>query len=183
MQSMRTTLRIIIVVLSFLSILVVIVTCLNNLISTNISISEPLGYYLTLPIINNIKRNDKYLICVDNPTYLNVLHSLGLPNNSNDQCSSGFPYLIKQVVGIPGDKVQVTTHGILINNHLQPNSKSFTTAHGIALYPLSIGYKITLSSGEYFVLGVTPHSVDSRYFGIIRREQLHKQAILIFRES
>ena len=180
---MRTTPRIIIVVLSFLSILVVIVTCLNSSITTNISISEPLGYYLTLPIVNNIKRNDKYLICINSPKYLNVLHNLGLPNNANDQCSSGFPYLIKQVVGIPGDTVHVTQNGILINNRLQPNSKSFVTGRGIALYPLPIGYKVILGAGEYFMLGVTPHSVDSRYFGIIRRKQLQKQAILIFRES
>lgn len=177
---MRTIIRTLLVTLVFFLTLVVIVTCLDCLITTNVSISEPLGYYLTLPLSHKIKRNDKYLICINDHKYLSILQRLGLPSNVLDQCKSGSPYLIKQVAGVPGDAVQITQSGVLINNHLQSNSQSFTTARGIPLYPLPVNYQVTLGSNEYFVLGTTLHSVDSRYFGIIKQEQLHKRAILIF---
>lgn len=179
--------RIIIVVLSFLLILFLIIKLLESFISKNVSISEPTGYYFIVPVVENIKRNHKYLICITDHKYLDVLHDLGLPNNlnnhNNNQCISGFPYLIKQVAAIPGDTVKITSSGIVINNELQPNSKSFVKGRGINLYPLPIGYKATLQQNEYFVLGITPHSIDSRYFGIIRKDQFYKQAILIFKEN
>lgn len=125
--NMAVKFRIIIVVLTFLLILFIIVQLLEAFLSKNISISEPTGYYLTIPILGKIKRNNKYLVCVTNLKYLYILNKLGLPNyntsnnyyyNHSNSCLSGFPYLIKQVAGIPGDIVKVTVNGILINNQL-----------------------------------------------------------------
>jgi signal peptidase I len=165
-----------------LLLLFVIVETLNHTLTKNISISEPIGYYLKLPIIGTIKHGNKYLICISDIKYIVVLKQLGLPNSSN-QCPYNSPYLIKQVAGVPGDIVEVTQPGILINNQLQLNSQSFTSAHDVNLYPLPVGYKIILRKNEYFMLGNTPHSVDSRYFGVINRNQFYKQPILIFKES
>lgn len=176
---MRLQLKIII---GSLLLLFVIVETLNHTLTKNISISEPVGYYLKLPIISTIERGNKYLICITDFKYITVLKQLGLPDVLN-QCPHNSPYLIKQVAGVPGDVIKVTPSGVFINNQLQPYSQSFTLAHGIGLYPLPVGYKTILRNNEYFVLGITPHSVDSRYFGIVNRKQFYKQAILIFKES
>lgn len=187
--NMPVKFRVIIVVSTFLLILFFIVQLLESFLSKNISISEPTGYYLTIPIWGKIKRNHKYLVCINDSKYLVILQKLGLPDNhnsyssSNDSCISGFPYLIKQVAAIPGDIVKVTVNGILINNKLQPNSQAFIAAKGIKLYPLPLDYQITLRQNEYFILGITAHSIDSRYFGIIKKDQFYKQALLIFKEN
>lgn len=176
---MRPQLKIIV---GSLLLLFVIVETLNHTLTKNISISEPIGYYFKLPIVGTIKRGNKYLICVTGTKYINALKQLGLPNMLN-QCPHNSPYLIKQVAGIPGDVIEITVSGVLINNQLQPNSQAFTSAHGIKLYPLPVGHKTILRRNEYFMLGITPHSVDSRYFGVVNRNQFYKQTILIFKES
>ena len=170
------------ITVSSLLLLLAIVEILNHTLTKNISISEPIGYYLKLPIVGTIKRGNKYLICIADIKYVAILKQLGLPGISN-QCLYNSPYLIKQVAGIPGDAIEIIKSGVLINNQLQPNSQAFTSAHGIEIYPLPVGYKTILRKNEYFMLGITPHSVDSRYFGIINRNQLYKQTILIFKES
>lgn len=176
---MRLQLKIIV---SSLLLLLAVVETLSHTLTKNISISEPIGYYLKLPIISTIKRDNKYLICIADIKYIAILKQLGLPSIPN-QCPYNSPYLIKQVAGVPGDVIKVTPSGVFINNQLQINSQSFTSAHGINLYPLPVGYKTILRKNEYFMLGVTPHSVDSRYFGIVNRNQFYKHAILIFKES
>lgn len=176
---MRLQLKIII---GSLLLLFIIVETLNYTLTKNISISEPIGYYLKLPIIGTIKRGNKYLICIADIKYIVVLKQLGLPDIPN-QCPYNSPYLIKQVAGVPGDAIEITKSGVLINNQLQPYSQGFTYAHGVSLYPLPVGYKTILRKNEYFMLGITPHSIDSRYFGIINRNQFYKQTILIFKES
>ncbi len=170
------------VAIGSLLLLLVIVVVLNSSLTKNISISEPVGYYLKLPIIGEIKIGDKYLICLNDHKYIGILKQLGLPSAEN-QCKYNSPYLIKQVAGIPGDIVEITMHGITINNKLQLNSTSFTQAYGVNLYPLPVGYKFILKNDEYFMLGITPHSVDSRYFGVVKRDQFYNQTVLIFRES
>lgn len=176
---MRLQLKIIV---GSLLLLFLIIKTLNYTLTKNISISEPTGYYLKLPIFSKIQRGNRYLICINNIRYSTIMKHFGLPGVHN-QCKNNLPYLIKQVAGIPNDVIEVTKDGILINNQLQPNSQSFTSAHDIKLYPLPIGYKTTLRQNEYFMLGITPHSIDSRYFGIVNKNQFYKQAILISKES
>ena len=167
---------------SSLFLLFVIVKVLNNTVTKNISISEPIGYYVKLPISGKIKRGNKYLICVTSLKYIQMLKHLGLPYIRN-QCPYNSPYLIKQVAGMPYDLIRITRSGVLINNKLQQNSFGFSSAHGTKLYPLPIGYRTILGKDEYFMLGITPHSVDSRYFGIVNRNQFYKQTLLIFKEN
>ena len=181
-MAIHLQLKIIKITLGFLLLLFLLVEILNNTLTKNISISEPIGYYLKLPIVGTIKRGDKYLICITDIKYIKVLKQLGLPSMSN-RCPYSSPYLIKQVAGVPGDAIEIVESGVLINHQLQPNSFSFNSSHGVNLYPLPVGYKTILGSNDYFVLGVTPHSVDSRYFGIVKRDQFYKQTFLIFREN
>lgn len=175
-------LKTIVLILLFLILLFCIVKIINSSITKNISISEPVGYYLKLPMVNKIKRSDKYLICLTNSKYIAILKHLGLPNATN-QCPDNSPYLIKQVAGIPYDVIRITKSGVLINGILQPNSIAFKSARGINLFPIPAGYQVVLGHDDYFMLGVTPHSVDSRYFGIIHRNQFYKQTILILKDN
>lgn len=77
-------------------------------------------------------------------------------------------FLIKRVVGLPGDKLTVNDSGVYINDQLIesyiPNS--------------TIEYEITIPEGEYYVLGDNRfHSLDSRVIGLIDEEYLLGEVI------
>ena len=149
----------------------------ENIIYKNPSISEPIGYYLALPTYS-VRKGDSVLTCISNNNYKHVFNELGMKDVPG-QCKNGLPYLIKRITAAKGDSVEVTSAGILINGVLYLNSKQFTEGRGVKLYPLPIGYSHVLTDDEYFMLGQSPHSVDSRYFGIVKREDIYRRAILI----
>lgn len=153
---------------------------LRNIIYKNISISEPLGYYLALPLVP-YTTNDLVLTCLSNNSYKHVFNELGLKDNN--ACPNGMPYLLKTIKAVAGDTVEVIGNGVVINGRLQINSQQFIEGRGVKLYPLPVGYKHTLVMGEYFVLGESSHSIDSRYFGIIKEKDIYRRAILIYRTS
>lgn len=153
--------------------------CGKNFIYQNISISEPLGYYLALPGIPYHK-GDLVLTCISDQSYKHVFTELGM-KDVDGQCSNGMPYLIKRIVAVAGDKIGVTAAGIDINGILYSNSQQFIEGRGVKLYPLPLGYSHTLTDDEYFMLGQTPHSVDSRYFGVVKKTDIFRRAFLIHR--
>lgn len=163
-----------------LLILTFVAQLLQNIIYKNISISEPLGYYLAIPGMP-IRKGDLVLTCLTNKHYKHVFNELGMKDVSG-QCDNGMMYLIKRIVAATGDKVEVTASGILINGILYKNSKQFTKGRGIKLYPLPPGYSRILKEDEFFMLGNSTNSVDSRYFGVINKTDIYRRAILIYKE-
>ncbi|MDQ5921643.1 MAG: hypothetical protein QG673_1702 [Pseudomonadota bacterium] len=163
-----------------LLILTFVAQLLQNIIYKNISISEPLGYYLAIPGMP-IHNGDLVLTCLTNKHYKHVFNELGMKDVSG-QCANGMMYLIKRIVAATGDKLEVTASGILINGILYKNSKQFAEGRGIKLYPLALGYSRILKEDEFFMLGNSTNSVDSRYFGVINKTDIYRRAILIYKE-
>lgn len=78
-------------------------------------------------------------------------------------------HLIKRVVGLPGEKVQIKNSTVYIND------KVYTEEYiPYAEYPVGdFAEGIVLGVNEYFVLGDNrPISYDSRYFGAISRADI-----------
>ena len=111
----------------------------------------------------------------------NISHN-NININQNNICGNSSAYLLKQIVAIEGDEVNVTPNGVYINNKLYPNSKiQQNTIHNgvqINLFPMPYG-NFRLGSNEYFVLGKTIHSYDSRYFGVINAKQIYRKALYL----
>lgn len=142
----------------------------------NPTVSEPQGYYFIYKS-STIKRGDQVLFCVDDATSINIMHQLKLPYE--ETCKLHTPYLLKTIVAVPGDTITINKFGVYINNNLRPNSISFKSYHNLKLNPLS-DRKLKLKNHEYFVLGQTLTSYDSRYFGIIKAHQIKFRAILLW---
>jgi len=73
--------------------------------------------------------------------------------------------LLKRVVAVGGDVVSVSSSGVSINGRLLPNSAPLL--HDEAGRPLAMAQvdHFTLGANQAFLMGVTPTSWDSRYFG------------------
>jgi signal peptidase I len=89
---------------------------------------------------------------------------------------------IKRIIGIPGDNIMVKDGKVYVNNQ-QLNESSYLadTVYTSGGEYLAEGQTVTISEGEYFVLGDNrPHSSDSRTFGPISESQIKGKAWIVY---
>ncbi|GGK16413.1 signal peptidase I [Deinococcus malanensis] len=94
------------------------------------------------------------------------------------------PYLVKRVVGVPGDRVQVRAGTLYVNGQavVEPRTlaywdKSCRDVRSI----LANTPAVTVASGQYFVMGDNRSpggSLDSRMFGLVDRHDIAGRAVL-----
>ena len=84
-------------------------------------------------------------------------------------------YLIKRVVGLPGEKIRIDNGKIYINgNVLEESYSNFTEYSGIA------ENEYLIDNESYFLLDDNrEYSVDSRYFGSVSKKNI--TGVVIFR--
>ena len=146
----------------------------------NPSISQTRGYYFAYKP-SQYHLNDKVLICIRDKQQIKILHQLGVPYLS-DKCQGDMPYLLKTIVAASGDIIELTgSSGVIINGVLQPNSIGVKQYRRIELNLLQFPPNFRLKATEYFVMGKSKHSYDSRYFGTIRDSDIYYKAILIYK--
>lgn len=164
-------------IISFLSLLALCgIYMMSRYIYFNPTSSEIRGYYFVYrPHIFDI--NDLVLVCISDTKSIEVLHQFGLPYISGE-CQ--LPFLLKKIAAKNSDMVMVAYEGIIINNHLQLNTKAITKYKNIYLNPLAVGTKYKLGKDDYFLLGRGNNSYDSRYFGVVKGQGLQYKAILFW---
>ena len=86
-------------------------------------------------------------------------------------CPGGRGKILKRVSGIPGDDVSISQLGVTINGQRIKNSVPLVLdSRGRKMPYLSISKQ--LKANEYILTGENALSLDSRYFGPIKREQI-----------
>lgn len=79
--------------------------------------------------------------------------------------------MVKQLVGMPGDHVRIGNGQVWINGRL---------AGELTLLPQAPVFRgdvdETIPPGHYFMMGTTPQSYDSRYWGYVREDQFRGRA-------
>jgi signal peptidase I len=94
-----------------------------------------------------------------------------LTKDESDCLWSSKRYLVKRLIGLPGDKVVVLNGVTTIYNTENPNGKLLDEKYVIHSDPRSA--EITLGSDEYFVMGDNrAGSSDSRIWGPIHKDAL-----------
>ncbi|WP_410515056.1 signal peptidase I [Paenibacillus sp. BR2-3] len=86
-------------------------------------------------------------------------------------------YLVKRVIGIPGDTVEVRDHKLYVNGILKEEPYIDTEIQDTDFTPL------TVENGSYFVMGDNRHagaSKDSRYFGSVPQDSIIGRAAYIW---
>jgi len=143
----------------------------------NPSSSEPIGYYFAYRA-GDYHSGDLVLMCLNKQPWVNVAFKLGLP--IDDTCSNHTPYLLKQIVAAPGDRILINNKGIHINGKYLPDSLGLNSYKGVLLYPQQSGAQLKLTANQFFVLGHSRFSYDSRYFGVISRADINYKALPIW---
>ena len=91
---------------------------------------------------------------------------------------------IKRVIGLPGDRVEIRNKNVFING--QPLTEPYTQhvdpsvlAHQVQ--PRDNLGQLTVPADSYFVMGDNrDQSLDSRYWGFVKREKIKGKAFLIY---
>jgi type IV secretory pathway protease TraF len=77
--------------------------------------------------------------------------------------------LVKNIAAMEGDTIRITPQGTYVNDKLWPNSAIPSDTHGYI--PFRFGtYK--LQPNQFWVLGDSPDSLDSRYFGFVSADEI-----------
>lgn len=134
----------------------------------NISSSVPKGLY-KLKKINELEKGKiVYLEIPDNAKSI-IWEREYLPKHIN--------HLVKYIKGVPGDFIQVRENKLFINNEYIGSIKKSDKQGNKLESVLPKNY--TLKEDEYILLGIDDNSYDSRYFGIIKREKILKEALKV----
>lgn len=99
-----------------------------------------------------------------------VLHDPSMGKGRKD-------YLVKRVIGIPGDTVEVRDHNVYVNGKMIEEPYIDTPMEDSDFAP------VTVENDSYFVLGDNRHagaSKDSRYFGSVPQERIVGKAVYIW---
>ena len=114
------------------------------------------------------------------------------------------PFLVKRVVGVPGDRLRIEDGRVLVNGQVQDEpyasfepaaSNPFRDDFPANVYTdpqvdplwwrqmqnLTRNGELIVPPGEYFVLGDNRnHSLDSRFWGFVRRSEIIARPLVIY---
>lgn len=134
----------------------------------NWTLSAPVGVYRELP--GPSRRGDLALLCLPSG-----IESLGRARSylSAGSCGSGSSPVLKQVVALPGDEVEVRQDFFAVNGRMLDRSElRDVDSIGRPLAHVPLGHR-KVPDGEAWVLGIyRERSWDSRYFGPIPIESI-----------
>jgi conjugative transfer signal peptidase TraF len=84
-------------------------------------------------------------------------------------CPGGYGYVIKKIVGLPGDRITITGQGVSVNGEAIPNSTPRRTdTEGKPLPFRETAY--TLVTAQVLLMSdYSPKSFDGRYFGPVEQ--------------
>lgn len=91
-------------------------------------------------------------------------------------CPGGYGPLLKRVLAVPGDRVQVAGDGVRIDGRLIPLSAPMWADGGGRTLPRYVQDRVLNTSELMLMSDVSPVSFDARYFGPVDRAQV--QAVI-----
>lgn len=160
---------------------------------------------IILDNVNPFIHYDQYSDCCSsmNPTLKDGDHFLTAPEfydtepiNYGDTVilEAGADYLLKRVVGLPGDKIQILNGALIVNDERVEQIQTGEDNIFIEKFDAKISYKIKnseaampskntppvkLKSNEYYILGDNRgNSHDSRAIGPVKRSQILERVFI-----
>lgn len=138
-----------------------------TLLGTIIILSIPLARVVAINPTESLPRG--LYVKSSAPLAVGAIVEFHTPDVVRSHVDGGFEYLLKPVVAGPGDRVDTTTGRVIVNGTAIADSNLLSTDSQGRPVPSWCDSRV-LGPDEFFVLSTRiPNSVDSRYFGPIRR--------------
>jgi signal peptidase I len=147
-----------------------IVFCIKR-IMYNVTDSMTKGIYVK-KIISDYRKGDIVIFLMDKK-YLKFVES-SLRKNKTEKL-----YLLKRIVAVEGDTVETRKDGIVLING-EKKGKIFKIK---GLTDKIEDKRYVLKKNEYYVMGDTETSFDSRYLGILRKKDFKSEVKLLIKEE
>lgn len=161
--------------IGFFSVLLMVIFLYQRYFVVNLTDSMPTGLYLkTYPIL--FKKNDLVLLCLEGEvsTWATTHHII--PQGMG--CKGTSIPLLKKIIALKGDYVLLTYSGFIVNGVPIKNTIPII---GIVKQWFPLNQNIVLKDNEFIVIAdYDSRSFDSRYFGIIQRDQITAKVIPIW---
>lgn len=141
---------------------------LRNKIYINNSPRVPVGFYLKKEQDIYFKDNIVFFKVPDNVR--RFLKELNLIKEENK-------YILKKIGGVEGDHIVIKDKKLYINDVFIYEVIEHTF-HKIPLNPIE-NLDYILKEDEYFLIGDLKESYDSRYFGVVKKEQIEEKGKLL----
>lgn len=174
----------IILLASLCFIILIFVSVSGVKFSVNVSDSMPRGIYvMTGKLDKKIRKNDVVSFCPHQELMDFFLTRKYISGYKGASCYNKFHPFIKHIIAIEDDNIEVKNNSIFLNGVLVKNSNIFNIDKlNRPISHLPNGYKKTLSKDEYFTFadGVT-RSLDSRYLGVVKKEDILSKSYLLWR--
>lgn len=147
-----------------------IVFCIKRIIY-NVTDSMTKGIYVK-KIISDYKKGDLVIFLMDKK-YLKYVES-SLSKNKRKKL-----YLLKRIVAVEGDTIETRSDGVVLING-EKKGKIFKIK---GLTDKIENTRYILKKDEYYVMGDTETSFDSRYLGILRKKDFKSEVKLLIEEK
>ena len=135
----------------------------------NFTPSMPIGFYYQASHPGTLKRGQTVEVCL--PKNIGE-HGLERGYLNEGSCEGGFEPVIKELIAIPGDTVQITQEGMLVNQifYYAPFIQFDMNGRPMNSYPV----KAIKSTNQYWLYGANDpeYSWDSRFYGGVDRENI-----------
>jgi conjugative transfer signal peptidase TraF len=139
-----------------------------------VSESMPRGLYYTEPFEGTLSRGDTIEVCLPKPVS-KFARSRGYLA-AGIFCDDGVQRIVKSVLAVPGDTVDVTPLGFRVAGKLVPNTAPL--AHDSRGRPLPVVRpgRYPVRAGTVWLFSTeTPASFDSRYFGPVPQSAIRRR--------
>lgn len=130
---------------------------------TNDTASEPIGFYWKSNAPDRLKYDDLVMVCIPKSAAdFAIRNDMDIEMSPSSPCPHHYIYELKQVIALPGDRIEVTDQGIVRNGHLLAYTKPYRSYGSVALpHPKSE----IVAAGNIWVYSPLYQSFDSRYYG------------------
>lgn len=141
---------------------------LQKILIINTTASQPYGFYLKTG--KDAAKGDLVSVCVSHP-YAKEAFERGYI--STGLCPGGFSPILKEVVAMAGDTIEIKEAGVFVNGQLVPNSAPLKMDGRNRPLPNLVGMVYMLNKNEYFCLSsYSPKSFDGRYLGVMQKSDI-----------
>ena len=164
---MRTTTRIMLITICCLAI--ILEAAIIYGIRVNTTTSYPVGVYL----LTNapIEKGSLVIFCPRNNSTFQQARERGYIGAGF--CPGGYGYMIKKLLAVKNDMVEISSIGVFVNGKLLPNSKPIATdSEGNPLPHIEANIPALSDNSVLLMSDYNPESFDARYFGVIDKSNI-----------